>query len=247
MGKMDKETLKKMQESTMNEICNSAEKLEKFLSFQSDTGISSYSVANQLLAFSQMPTMTKLMVYGNKQGTSGWLKYGRRVKKGEKAIYLWRPMVGKKKDKDGNVVKNPDGTDQTELFGFAPFAMFDVSQTEGDPLPDANTADEDPAWEEADDLWEVLHPIRPDAIQSDSIPNMVWSAFTGLSQEGATLATYLVLSHFNESTRTIGLHNVIGAFKTADEKKRMKTLNDAKKAAADLISDLEKADEGMAA
>ena len=74
------------------------------------------------------------------QGFHGWKKLGRSVKKDEKGIGIIAPMVGRKKDDDGPV---DDSADRT-VFGFKVVHVFDVSQTEGDDLPEFAQVSGDP-------------------------------------------------------------------------------------------------------
>jgi antirestriction protein ArdC len=66
------------------------------------------------------------------QGFHAWKKMGRSVKKGEKGIGIIAPMIGRKKDEDAQVDKSKDKT----VFGFKVVHVFDVSQTEGDDMPE---------------------------------------------------------------------------------------------------------------
>lgn len=89
-----------------------------------------YSANNIALILAQCPDATKVMGYGNKAGTTGWKSLGRQVRKGEKGITIRRPMH--------TVIR--DAEDETAepikvLRGFTPATVFDVSQTEGKPLP----------------------------------------------------------------------------------------------------------------
>ncbi len=68
------------------------------------------------------------MGYGNKAGTTGWKSMGRNVRQGEKGITIIRPMHQTIEDEaSGEPVK--------VLRGFTAATVFDVSQTEGKPLP----------------------------------------------------------------------------------------------------------------
>ncbi len=66
------------------------------------------------------------------QGFHAWKKMGRSVKKGEKGIGIIAPMIGRKKDEDAQADKSKDKT----VFGFKVVHVFDVSQTEGDDMPE---------------------------------------------------------------------------------------------------------------
>ena len=92
-----------------------------------------HSLGNCLLIYSQRPGATHVA------GFHSWLKLRRYVRKGEKGIVILAPMAGKKKS-DEELSEDA----KTRLFGFRAAHIFDVSQTEGDPLPDFATAQGDP-------------------------------------------------------------------------------------------------------
>ena len=81
-----------------------------------------YSWGNCLLIAIQRPDATRVA------GFHRWLEMGRCVRKGEKGIQILAPMVGKKKDAD------PD--DPKVCFGFRAAYVFDISQTDGEDLPE---------------------------------------------------------------------------------------------------------------
>lgn len=84
-----------------------------------------YSFGNMMLIMHQRPNATFVA------GFHDWKnKFNRTVKKGEKAIWVLAPCKYTKVyiDDDGN-------TDVDERVFFKPVPVFDISQTEGDPLP----------------------------------------------------------------------------------------------------------------
>lgn len=83
-----------------------------------------YSVSNLMLIWLQRPDATRVA------GFHAWLKLHRYVKKGEKGIAILAPCVGRKKSDDEN-----DDEPQTVHF-FKTVYVFDVSQTDGEDLPD---------------------------------------------------------------------------------------------------------------
>ena len=93
-----------------------------------------YSWGNCLLIYSQRPEATHVA------GFHAWLKLQRHVRKGEKGITILAPMVGRKRGISEEL--REDG--QTRLFGFRATHVFDVSQTDGEPLPEFATAKGDP-------------------------------------------------------------------------------------------------------
>lgn len=85
-----------------------------------------YSFNNTILIYMQKPDAT--MLAGYKQ----WMSRGRQVKKGEKSIKIFGHSTIKKKDENGNVVLNDDGSEATYVY-YPILSVFDVSQTE--PIP----------------------------------------------------------------------------------------------------------------
>ena len=101
-----------------------------------------YSLNNTLLIAMQKPDATLVAGY------TAWKKqFGRQVQKGESGIRILAPTPYKKKmevDKTdpvtGEIIKNPDGTSAKEskevlMPAFKVVNVFDVSQTDGKPLP----------------------------------------------------------------------------------------------------------------
>jgi antirestriction protein ArdC len=92
-----------------------------------------YSWGNILLIYSQRPDAK------NVAGFHAWLKMRRYVRKGEKGIVILAPMVGRKRS-DGE----PTEDEQTRVFGFRAAHVFDISQTDGEPLPEFAPVKGDP-------------------------------------------------------------------------------------------------------
>ena len=90
-----------------------------------------YSAANVLLIWSQKPNATHVT------GFQTWKQLGRCVKKGEKGIFILAPILGKRKED-----KNQD--EEERLFGFRAAYVFDVTQTDGNELPQFATVKGDP-------------------------------------------------------------------------------------------------------
>ena len=80
-----------------------------------------YSLNNVCLIVSQRPDATRVAGYKT------WQKLGRQVRKGERGIRILAPCVVKR--------ETDDGTEQRAMF-FRTVSVFDVSQTEGDALPE---------------------------------------------------------------------------------------------------------------
>lgn len=84
-----------------------------------------YSLHNQFLILAQMPSATKVA------GIKRWNELGRRVRKGAKAIRILAPVL--KRSLETDMAGSSEET-QT-LAGFKTAYVFDLSQTEGEPLP----------------------------------------------------------------------------------------------------------------
>jgi antirestriction protein ArdC len=98
-----------------------------------------YSFGNLILAFSQFPTLTRLA------GVKQWNKLGRRIKAGEKGIMILAPMRVQRRQ--GRGAENEPESEEVEqpvtIMLFKPVYVFDVSQTEGEPLPELIAASGD--------------------------------------------------------------------------------------------------------
>ncbi len=91
---------------------------------------SSYSLGNVLLIARQKPQAT------NVAGMRTWNELGRRVKRGEKGIAILAPMIGKsRKKREPSEIEDSDPSKSTALLGFRKVFVWDISQTDGEPLP----------------------------------------------------------------------------------------------------------------
>jgi N-terminal domain of anti-restriction factor ArdC len=82
-----------------------------------------YSWHNACLIASQCPTATPVA------GFQAWRTMGRFVRKGEKGIAIMAPIIGRRD-------AEPDGTNTRTVIGFRAAYVFDVGQTDGEPLPE---------------------------------------------------------------------------------------------------------------
>jgi antirestriction protein ArdC len=64
----------------------------------------------------------------------------RHVRKGEKGIVILAPMIGRKKSVDDELAED----EGSRLYGFRAAHVFDVSQTDGEPVPEFATITGDP-------------------------------------------------------------------------------------------------------
>src|ERR1700710_2782208 len=65
-----------------------------------------------------------------------WNQLGRKVMKGQRGIRILAPMIGVRRKKDKEAEKDITKQNQPVLVGFHLAYVFDVSQSEGAPLPD---------------------------------------------------------------------------------------------------------------
>jgi hypothetical protein len=93
-----------------------------------------YSLHNVMLIASQKPIATHVA------GFQAWHKLGRFVKKGEKGILILAPII--RKNADNNAEAEPD--ESFVAVGFRAAYVFDISQTDGQPLPEIGAMNGDP-------------------------------------------------------------------------------------------------------
>src|SRR5436853_6691263 len=88
-----------------------------------------YSPANVLLILRQRPDATRVAGYRT------WQQLGRQVRRGERGIAVLAPCTYLRPADD-------DHNDESRriLRGFKVAHVFDISQTDGDPLPDIRPA-----------------------------------------------------------------------------------------------------------
>jgi len=94
-----------------------------------------YSLHNVLLIASQKPNASYVA------GFRTWNELGRFVKKGEKGIMILAPMVRRKAQNEEQV---PEGISRS-IVGFRAAFVFDVSQTDGNELPQIGVVQGDPS------------------------------------------------------------------------------------------------------
>ncbi|HGZ4327165.1 TPA: PBECR4 domain-containing protein [Streptococcus pneumoniae] len=93
--------------------------------------LNNYSNRNLRLILAQNPEARQVASF--KQWKEN---FGRHVKKGEKALRIFKPMTKIKKDEDNQPILDKNGKPETvTFFGLVP--VFDVSQTEGKEMPKA--------------------------------------------------------------------------------------------------------------
>ena len=148
--------------ATLTDEARASQQFQDWLDVQSR--FHDYSHRNTLLIKFQCPDATKVAGYNT------WrTEFDRHVQEGEQAIWIWAPIIT---NRCPNCENSPSyheqiGCEYDEtlpdewskgLVGFKPTAVFDVSQTEGEPLPELETE----ATGDADDLVPALKDVAAD-------------------------------------------------------------------------------------
>lgn len=173
----------------------------------------SYSFNNQLLIAMQRPDATLCASY------AGWRAQNRQVKKGEKGIKIICPApykVSYLKDKIDPATGQPellaDGTPKKEkaektITYFKIGHTFDVSQTEGEPLPEIMHP-LDGSLDEQHKLKTLIHEISHAMLHDTSIPDAPKDASTREVQ--AESIAYVVSNFFGLDTSDYSFGYIAG-------------------------------------
>ena len=175
---MRKEELEQMSstlEQGVKDIFNS-DKYKEYLNFCAK--LPRYSVNNQILIMLQKPDATMCQSFG------GWKDMNRFVKKGEKGIRILAPAPFKKQveqdkfDENGHPVFDANGdpvkeTKEITVNAFKPVSTFDISQTEGDPIPTFCAEELTGSVEGYDQILEALKSTIPVPISFEDIKGEV--------------------------------------------------------------------------
>jgi antirestriction protein ArdC len=110
-----------------------------------------YSLNNLLLIFSQRPDATRVAGYRT------WQSLGRQVRRGEQGIAILAPCTYKRDYDDGGDSDQPARV----LRGFRVAHVFDIDQTDGDPLPapPVNLLDGDDPGNVTNRLAEIIRTL----------------------------------------------------------------------------------------
>ena len=168
-----KEITDKLEEG-LKELFES-EKYKSYLNTMSK--FHNYSFNNTLLIAMQKPDATLVAGY------KAWQKnFDRHVNKGEKAIRILAPAPYKiKKERDkldpvtGELLFDENGMPQKEnveitIPAFRAVSVFDVSQTDGKPIPELETAELLQTVEGYEDFVKALMEVAPVPISFEDIP-----------------------------------------------------------------------------
>lgn len=151
----------------------------------------SYSMNNTMLIYMQKPDATHVAGYHSWQQ-----KFNRSVMKGEKGIQILAPAPIHKNvtmdvfDENMRPVLDPDGnqvrkTEMITIPAFKPVTVFDVSQTDGEPLPElAKTLTGD--VEHYEDFLQALHRASKAPISFKELPSNL-DGFFSLNDKTVTI------------------------------------------------------------
>jgi antirestriction protein ArdC len=118
--------------STIEQLANetdTARQSELFRNYlKTSAAFWDYSWHNQMLIWRQRPDASYV------GGFNTWLKCGRYVRRGEKGIAILAPMFFKDKKQAAN-----GSEEETKRIWFKVVYVFDISQTDGTPLPELPT------------------------------------------------------------------------------------------------------------
>jgi antirestriction protein ArdC len=122
-----------------------------------------YSFNNGLLIARQCPQATRVA------GFQAWRQLGRCVRKGEKAIRILAPVTRR----DEVTGDNGEPQKVASLVGFRAAAVFDLSQTDGDELPQSpcRRLTEDAPAEAWDALKEIAQDFGYSVTLSEELPD----------------------------------------------------------------------------
>lgn len=136
---MKAEQAKKVADQALEQLSQAlaagrSEELARYLSMLAK--FHKYSFGNVMLILSQNPDATQVA------GFNTWKQVGRYVRQGEKGIVIIAPMVFRKRDAEPAAGESAE-RDETVLR-FRGVYVFDVSQTDGQPLPEPAGINGDP-------------------------------------------------------------------------------------------------------
>lgn len=181
-SKFDPKAAAEARKAEMEEITTKLEKGVKDI-FSSDNykeylnfcaKLPRYSVNNQILIMLQKPDATMC------QSFTGWKDMNRFVRKGEKGIRILAPAPYKmqkeqdKTDASGKAILDKDGepvkeTVEITVNAFKPVSTFDISQTEGEPVPTVGVSELTGSVEGYETLLAAIKEVVPVPISFEQI------------------------------------------------------------------------------
>jgi antirestriction protein ArdC len=124
-----------------------------------------YSFGNALLIWGQYPKASHV------SGMRTWNSIGRHVRKGEKGIAIFAPLIKKQKDvndKEPIGSGSPDEKESKRLIGFRAVYVWDIAQIEGKSVPELET--ETPVMNgDPDQLFNRILQVSPIPVSFEEI------------------------------------------------------------------------------
>lgn len=168
-----------------------------------------YSANNCLLIMMQKPDATLIAGYRKWQND-----FQRQVKKGEKAIRIIAPIMHKK--------AIPDSDEETVYYTFRSVPVFDISQTEGEDLPEY-VSDLKGDVDDYDSLIEEIVRLSPVPVSFEDMNGTPHGYFSRLEQRivvrNGMSQEQTVKTMLHEVAHAI-LHGKSGSEKDADNRTR---------------------------
>jgi antirestriction protein ArdC len=136
--KMNSENIKQVATQAINQLAEAlnaghSDALTRYLSAMAK--FRNYSAFNLLLILKQCPDASRVAGYW------AWQSLGRQVKKGEKGIMIFAPVLRKRTE----ATTDPDETDESRTVAtYRPVYVWDEQQTAGEDLPEIGRVTGDP-------------------------------------------------------------------------------------------------------
>ena len=132
---------RKVSEQAFNELVKAVEagKSQKLVAYLKAMGrFHNYSLGNAILIGFQKPEATHVA------GFRTWQKFSRYVKKGEHGIAIMAPIVWRRRVMPSDDPDAKEDSEEEAALAFKTAYVFDISQTDGKPLPEFARTQEDP-------------------------------------------------------------------------------------------------------
>ena len=132
---------RKVSEQAFNELLEAVDagKSQKLVDYLKTMGrFHNYSLGNAILIGFQKPDATHVA------GFRTWQKLGRHVKRNEKGIAIMAPIVRRKKAVHADDEEDKQERQEETALAFKTAYVFDISQTDGKPLPSFARVNGDP-------------------------------------------------------------------------------------------------------
>ena len=114
-----------------------------------------YSLNNSILIALQRPDASQVASYKT------WEKLGRHVNRGEKGIKVLVPTPVKVQKQQENKLKGEDPEEERKIMRYKVGHVFDVSQTEGEPLPTLGVSELTGSYEGYEKFMAAIREVSP--------------------------------------------------------------------------------------